>query len=671
MKRLLLKYGYLTACCLLYIATSSFAHPSFITQTDSLNKLAKKYLSVNYPQAARYAAQAMALAAQRHYREGYITALCLKAAAQVNGNATKEALQSLQTIPPPILKDISPSAEAQIFTALGLGYYYYGRYDSAEYFYQKALNGFKENTIEYAYAALKAAHVYLKNGSAYKASEYRQKAFRIFTKKNDSIGGAWADVELEELYYAQRLHEKALLTLKKDYNLFQSYGAISGMASVLLFQGNNYYMLMRDDSARICWELACKKFSQLGDSNGVAICFSNLSRVYLEERKTNEALAYAHKALRTINTDNYPTLTAGTYQQLGDIYGELGQFAKAVEHVRKGLATARIIGNKPIEKDCYKSLSELYEAMKKPELAMKSLLAAYRLKDSIQPLEFSRKLADMQAAYESEKKEAQIQLLNHRQQLSALKMQKQETALQKQKVLLLLSLTVIAAIILVVYFYMARLRLLEKIRRQKIVQETEERERMRIAKDIHDELGSGLSKIKFLTEFLRQPGQPQEQMQKTVQSISESAVSLIDNMRDLVWAMNPANTTLDNLLARMREYSADYFDELPIELHFDLPAQIPDKKIAKATGRNIQMILKEALQNIVKHAEATKVSIKITLAPRFNMIIEDNGRGYDVQQQTSGNGLRNMKTRSEAIGAVLKRTSSKGEGTRIALSVEV
>lgn len=671
MKRYFLKYGYITACCLLSIAltSTSFANPSFIAQTDSLNKLARKYLSINYPQAAQYASQAAGLATPHHYHKGYITALCLQATAQVNMNACKEALRSLQTISPAILKEADPSTEAQIFATLGSGYYYYGRYDSADFFYRKALQGFKENTVEYAYTALKVARLYLKNGSSHKASEYRQKAFRIFSEKNDPTGCAWAEVELEELYYTQRLYEKALGTLKKNYKLFQQQGDISGMASVLLFQGNNYYMLIRDDSARTCWEQACRKFSQLGDSNGVAICYSNLSRVYLEGGKTDDALAYVHKALHTISTDNYPTITAGTYQQLGDIYGELGQYEKAVGYVQKALAAARVIGNKTIIKDCYKSLSELYEAMKQPDLAMKSLLAAYRLKDSIQPLEFSRQLADMQAAYESEKKESQIQLLKHRQQISTLKMQKQETALQKQRTLLLLSLLVILAIVSAVYFYVTRLRLLEKIKRQKIVQEAEERERMRIAKDIHDELGSGLSKIKFLTEFLKHPHQQTGQMQKTLQSISETAVSLIDNMRDLVWTMNPANTTLDNLLARMREYSADYLEELPIELHVDLPPQIPDKKIAKETGRNIQMILKEALQNIVKHAGATKVFVIITLEPQFNMVIEDNGDGYNEPQQTQGNGLRNMQMRSDTIGGVLKISSSPGKGTRIELSV--
>ncbi len=673
MKRTLVLYRYFIVCCLLYTALpfSSLARSSFIAKTDSLNQLARNYLSINYPQSVQYASQAAAWAEQHAYPDGYVLALCLKATAQINGNATREALRSLHAVPVAMFQKLNAATKANLFATLGLGYYHYGKYDSSDYFYQKALEGFEENTVAYAYAALKVAHLFLKNGSIYKASDYREKAFRIFSEKKEQAGRVWAEVLLAELYYKQRLYEKALADLQEKYAWFQQQGEVNGMASVLLFQGNNYYMLMRDDSARICWEQSCRKFLQLGDSNGVAICYSNLSRVYLDGGKTAEALAYAYKALHTLSDEDYPIVAAGTYQQLGDIYGEQGHYAKAVSYVQKALNAARIIGHKMIVKDCYKSLSELYEAMGQPEPAFKNLRAASRLKDSIQPLEFSRQLADMQAAYESEKKEAQIQLLQQRQQISALNMQQQEAALQKQRVLLFLSLTVIVAILAAVYFYTARLRLLEKIKRQKIVQETEERERVRIAKDIHDELGSGLSKIKFLTEFLKHPHQQQEQRQKTLQSVSETAVALIDNMRDLVWAMNPANTTLDNLLARMREYSADYLEEIPIELEFELPAFIPDKKIAKETSRNIQMILKEALQNMVKHAAATKLSIHITLEPQFTMVIEDNGRGYDVQQQTQGNGLRNMQTRSEAIGGVLKRNSSPGKGTRIELSVAV
>ena len=671
MKRCFLKYRYIIVCCLLSIACtkSSFANNSYTTQVDSLNKLAQRTLSINYPQAFQYASQAARLAAQHHYYDGYVTAICTKSAAQITMNACKEALHALHTLSQDIPKVVKPTTTAQVFATLGLGYYYYGRYDSSDYYYQKALKRFNNNTVQHAYTELKVAHLYLKNGSHRKASDYQQNAFRMFSEMNDKRGCAWAEIALAEIYYAQRLYNNALPILEKNYQVFQSIGDVSGMAATLLFKGNNYYLLIRDDSAYLCYEQACRMFLQLGDWNGVAMCYSNLSRVCLEGGKLDNALSYAHKSLNTINIDNYPTILSATYQQLGDIYGELGQYARAVNYVHKALNTARMIGNKTIVKDCYKSLSELYEVMKQPNLALKSLLAAYRLKDSIQPLEYSRKLAEMEATYESEKKESQIQLLKNKELITALKMQKQKTMLKKQRILLLLSLVVLATIITAVYFYITRFRLLEKIKRQKVVQETEENERIRIAKDIHDELGSGLSKIKFLSETLKYSIPQNGEVQKTQQSISETSASLIDNMRDLVWTMNPANTTLDNLLARIRKYSTDYLDELPVELNFDLPAQVPDKNITKEVSRNIQMIVKESLQNIVKHANATKVFIKINLEPQFYMLIEDNGCGYNQHQETRGNGLKNMRTRSETIHAILKRNSLPGSGTRIELTM--
>ena len=108
---------------------------------------------------------------------------------------------------------------------------------------------------------------------------------------------------------------------------------------------------------------------------------------------------------------------------------------------------------------------------------------------------------------------------------------------------------------------------------------------------------------------------------------------------------------------------------MPVELSFDLPAQVSDKNITKEVSRNIQMIVKEALQNIVKHAKATKVFIKINLESQFHMVIEDNGCGYDQHLEPQGNGLKNMRTRSEAIRAILKRRSSPGNGTRVELSI--
>jgi signal transduction histidine kinase len=363
-------------------------------------------------------------------------------------------------------------------------------------------------------------------------------------------------------------------------------------------------------------------------------------------------------------------IEAGTYQQPGDIYGELNQFGRAVQYVQKALETARQAGNKGIVQDSYKSLSELYQAMKRPETAFEYLLAAYRIKDSTQSINFSRQLAEMEVKYQTEKKESEIKILKQQKQIDDLSLRQQQERLKRQE-LLLFSFAVLAiAIIVALYFYIQRRRLAEKVRRDEAIRQTTEAERLRIAKDIHDELGSGLSKIKLLADIaLLESNENRGKLKQTVDTISNTSSGLIENMRDLVWAMNPENSNLQNLIARIREYSDEYFEDLPIDLTMDIPEDVPAIPISKELNRNVFMILKEALQNIVKHSSATAITIKIELKPRFRMEIEDNGKGFDTGTKHEGNGLTNMKTRSEAIGGHLYVKTESRKGVKLAFEV--
>ena len=208
------------------------------------------------------------------------------------------------------------------------------------------------------------------------------------------------------------------------------------------------------------------------------------------------------------------------------------------------------------------------------------------------------------------------------------------------------------------------------MKREKIIRETEEQERVRIAKDIHDELGSGLSKIKFLSELATTQLEGKQHLQTSLRSISETSVHLVENMRDLIWAMNPENTTLDNLVARIREYAHDYLEEFPMEVDFDIPEHIPARRISKEVNRNLMMIVKEALQNIVKHASAKCITIKIELEPKFSLTIEDDGAGFNTTIATEGNGLKNMSARGLQLGTVVKFHSTPGKGSKVDLELE-
>ena len=197
-----------------------------------------------------------------------------------------------------------------------------------------------------------------------------------------------------------------------------------------------------------------------------------------------------------------------------------------------------------------------------------------------------------------------------------------------------------------------------------------ERERTRISQDMHDEVGSSLSEIAILSELAKK--KPDES-QAHIQEISDLASELIDNVSEIVWAINPRNGTLDNLIAHTRRYSVKYLSLSQIRCTFIAPENVPPHRLTAELRRNLFLVVKEALHNIVKHARAREVSLMVELVDgSLEIQIEDNGRGFIVAEAgESGNGLGNMTKRMADIGGVLTLTSEPGHGTRVAMRVRV
>lgn len=202
----------------------------------------------------------------------------------------------------------------------------------------------------------------------------------------------------------------------------------------------------------------------------------------------------------------------------------------------------------------------------------------------------------------------------------------------------------------------ARLRELEK-------QEAVNKERSRISKDMHDDLGSGLTKIAIMSELLKK--QLAEHSNSQVEKISSTAGDLIDNMSHIIWAMNPENDKLENLLSYLREYALDFFHDTPVRCELDFEEHVPDSAISQQRRRNIFLVYKESLNNILKHSGAAQVHIKTSLDGNTLQIrISDNGKGFDTEHaRRSGNGLRNMHKRMQDAGGSYEIRSEKGNGT--------
>ncbi|MBS1584013.1 MAG: hypothetical protein JSS82_00485 [Bacteroidetes bacterium] len=196
-----------------------------------------------------------------------------------------------------------------------------------------------------------------------------------------------------------------------------------------------------------------------------------------------------------------------------------------------------------------------------------------------------------------------------------------------------------------------------------------ERERNRISRDMHDELGSGLTKIAILTEVTKtQAGQTTV----TLDKISETARVLVDNLDEMVWALNPKNDSLDKLAAYIAEYANRFLEGTNIDCIVSLPDDIPAISITEEKRRNIFMTAKEFLNNTVKHSHASLATIEVKAQQGlFTITLTDNGRGFDtVYSGGTGNGLNNMKQRIADIGG--KATlSSSANGTFLGISCPI
>jgi signal transduction histidine kinase/ligand-binding sensor domain-containing protein len=214
---------------------------------------------------------------------------------------------------------------------------------------------------------------------------------------------------------------------------------------------------------------------------------------------------------------------------------------------------------------------------------------------------------------------------------------------------------VMAGIFLIgVAFVISRFYYNRKLEKQMMLlekQQAVEKERTRIATDMHDDLGAGLSKIKFLSETIGIKKQQQQPIEEDISKIREYSHDMIDKMGEIVWALNQKNDSLSDLLSYTRAYASEYLSQNGIHCSFHEPEQYPPESVSGEFRRNIYLTVKEALHNVVKHAQASEVCITIITDHDLQINIHDNGTGFNENNiRPFSNGLGNMKKRMEGLG---------------------
>lgn len=205
-----------------------------------------------------------------------------------------------------------------------------------------------------------------------------------------------------------------------------------------------------------------------------------------------------------------------------------------------------------------------------------------------------------------------------------------------------------------------------------------ERVRTRIAADLHDHIGTGLSQMALLSEVVKQQiGTPSEKVEQLLSDIAKTGRELVEAMSDIVWAIDPRRDDLGNLIARVRQLAGDLFDAQGIRWELQTSEESEGIKLSPDQRRHLYLIFKEAITNIARHADCHSVWLSLTVTDhRLAVEIRDDGRGFVVptsseprSPERQGNGLTNMHARAAELGGQLTIESSPEHGTRLTLAV--
>ncbi len=217
-----------------------------------------------------------------------------------------------------------------------------------------------------------------------------------------------------------------------------------------------------------------------------------------------------------------------------------------------------------------------------------------------------------------------------------------------------------------------RVRELRKIHRLEYLHGLDQ-QRQRIARDIHDDLGASLAQILQLSGEMPESQDPSDPAQagnhnRRIASLAEEAVA---HIAEIVWANNPKYDTLEDLVAYLREYAARFLEATPIQGQFDFPEAVPDRIVTGLFRRHLLLLVKEGLQNVIKHAGAHHVRLRLALpGERLELTISDDGRGLaDAEGSARGNGLPNMRYRVSELNGSFDLRSAPGQGTEIRIDV--
>ena len=565
---------------------------------------------------------------------------------------------------------------AQTISDNGVVYYLKGDYDTSEKLFKQSLKIRTKLKDSAGTASLnyKIGNIFYKRTLLDSSMVYYLKALGFYERNNLTTIANSLQSNIGAIHMSLRNYDKALEYFDKNIMFFESNDQQELLGNTLVNQASVY--LYKADTTKAISSLmkgieASKKVNALPT---LGSAYNNLGSIYTSKKNYPLAKQYILKSIEIREKTNLKTELASSKLTLAGIYNELGDFKKAKPLLLDNLKVFK--NEKVTDKllSVYVQLIPIYAYESKPDsvsyytnLYVKS--EDLRLQEKMQTV-----TSELETKYQTEKKERQI--LSQRADLA-----EKELRLNKKNTQLL-GLGILA---LVISFLSYLIYNQQKTKHKQLKKESELKEalikietqnklqeqRLRISRDLHDNIGAQLTFIISTIENLQLGFKiTNKKLVDKLANISEFTKETIYELRDTIWAMNKNEITFEDLQSRISNYidKAHVSDEkINFSFHVDEGLNL-NKTLSSVEGMNVYRIIQEAINNSLKYAQAKSIEVTIENdGDKLLVTMVDDGKGFDMNSVEYGNGINNMKKRSQDINATISISSDIGKGTTIQL----
>lgn len=506
-----------------------------------------------------------------------------------------------------------------------------------------------------ASSQMRIANTYREEGDFRQSIDHTLKAASVFEelKEKKPLAQAYNNVatdfkDLKEFETALKYYEQSL-EIKKEIADRKS------IAVTYSNMGNLYRNMNRFKKALEYLNISYSMRVELGDKKGISQDLQNIGIVYRNLKDYDKALNYYNRSLELKREINDRKGEAIVHYNSAQVYFDKEEYNLTLQRLDMAEPLAREVNTADLLSDVFSLRSQAMEKMNNQREALENLKKSVNLRDSLLNMEKMNQILELQTKYESERKDRELLQKNF-------EIQKSKADLERQTLVNYLIILGAVALVVIVIFASGYYRQRQKLERQKAIEST----RASIAGDLHDDVGATLSSIHIFSKLAQQKlHEKPEEVSAILERISRSTQDTMNNMSDLVWSIKPDNDEYENLSFRIKNTALELLE--PAGIHYVIEDTTPQGVTLPMKARkNIFLIVKEAINNIVKYSEASEVVIRLSGNHKNrNLEITDNGKGFKLPIDGPGNGLKNMKARAEECGGELIIQSAPESGTVI------